>query len=92
MEEYLPHGGGVLRLSETAYTRGDFNVVERLKAVPAVEIRRMQDALHAGARRLQYAIDDVPGDAFETLLTGARDLAVRRERANGGRPPGLRDS
>ena len=49
--------------------------------MPADEVSRRQAALAAGAVKVQYALDDVPGDAVETLLRGARRAALDLERA-----------
>jgi hypothetical protein len=70
--------GAVVALSESRYVAGDFDAVAALRKIPANDVARMQRALADGAHRLQYAVDDVPGDAFETLLTGALDLARRK--------------
>ena len=67
--------GVVVRLSETEYVNGSFSALDRLRAMPADEIARRQRVLARGARRLQYATADVPGDAYETLLAGALGLS-----------------
>jgi len=72
---------GIMRLSETEYMAGEWNVLDRLRSVSPRRIAKMQTALHEGAVKMQYALDDVPGDAFETLLSGALDLARRRDAA-----------
>ena len=56
---------------------------DRLRSMPADEIARRQRALARGARRLQYAADDIPGDAYETLLAGALGLSRDLGRVDG---------
>ena len=68
----------VVVLNETAYVRGEFSVLDTLRAIPPATVHRMQHAIADGARRVQYALDDVDGDAVDTLLTGALDSARRR--------------
>ena len=70
---------GVLRLPERPYLEGNYSALGALRAVPRATVRAMQAALHAGFTKLQYAVDDVPGDAVETLLSGALAWANRRE-------------
>jgi len=47
-----------------------------LRAVSAERLRHMQSAIAAHARRLQYALDDMPGDALEVLLRGLKAAAA----------------
>ena len=77
---FVPRGV-VVELNETAYLAGDLDVLAFLAAMPADEVSRRQELLAAGAVKVQYAIDDVPGDAVETLLRGARRAALDLERA-----------
>jgi hypothetical protein len=73
----------VVVLNETAYLNGEFDALDALAAIPQSDVRRRQRALAAGATRIQYALDDVEGDAVETLLRGARAAALRREAREG---------
>jgi hypothetical protein len=75
---FVPRGA-VVELNETAYYRGEYDALAALAAIPPSDVLRRQRALAAGAHRAQYALDDVPGDAVETLLRGARRAALRRE-------------
>ncbi|KAK7254672.1 hypothetical protein SO694_0001045 [Aureococcus anophagefferens] len=77
---FVPRGV-VVELNETAYLAGDLDVLAFLAAMPADEVSRRQELLAAGAVKVQYALDDVPGDAVETLLRGARRAALDLERA-----------
>lgn len=49
-----------------------------LAAVPTHDVERMQSTIAARAHALQYAFDDVPGDALEVLLRGLRDAVTAR--------------
>lgn len=49
-----------------------------LSAVSPRDVQRMQSTIATRAHALQYAFDDVPGDALEILLRGLRDAAVSR--------------
>ena len=64
-----------VRFSEHEYLAGEFNVLERLRAISDAEVRHKQSLIAAGGFKLQYAIDDVPGDAFDTLMAGALTLS-----------------
>ncbi|KAH8098760.1 hypothetical protein JL720_1723 [Aureococcus anophagefferens] len=77
---FVPRGV-VVELNETACLAGDLDVLAFLAAMPADEVSRRQELLAAGAVKVQYALDDVPGDAVETLLRGARRAALDLERA-----------
>ena len=54
--------------------------MSQLRAIPVQEIKRMQASLAKASPRIRYASEDVPGDAVETILRGARATAERRER------------
>ena len=55
--------------------------LDKLAAIPSADVRRMQATLEQHAHKLQYAVDDVHDDAFETLLKGALMVARSRHAA-----------
>jgi len=65
-----------VRFSEHDYLAGKFSVLDELRKIPGQEVRAKQRAIAAGAFKLQYAIDDLPGDAVETMMNGALGLAA----------------
>ena len=86
VENVSPWHWGVFRddsrvlIDERAYAAGELDLVQHLRDIPRQRIAQMQAAIRMHAHRLQYALDDVPHDAVETLLTGAHELAEQRER------------
>ena len=49
--------------------------INALTAIPPNRINHMRTAIRRHARRLQYALDDMPDDALEVLLRGLRAAA-----------------
>ena len=63
----------------SAYAAGEFEILPILRAMPEARVREMQRVIAAHAVAMQYALDDVPGDAVERLLLGALHEARARE-------------
>ncbi|KAJ8601869.1 hypothetical protein CTAYLR_002684 [Chrysophaeum taylorii] len=52
------------------------SLLETLAAVPEDAVARMRRAIADRAKAMQYATDDMPGDALEVLLRGLADSAA----------------
>ncbi|KAJ8603271.1 hypothetical protein CTAYLR_006950, partial [Chrysophaeum taylorii] len=49
----------------------DFDIVHHLASIPNATVRRMQETIASNNHRIQFAIDDLPYDAYETLVRRA---------------------
>ena len=63
--------------------RGAVNVLRELEAISPPRIAAMQQAIADHAHQMHYAVDDAPGDAFDTafraVLEGARERECRQD-------------
>ena len=63
-------------IPEAAYVDGTVDLFDYLARVPRADVARMQAAIAADAHRALYAADDLPHDAYETLVRrAAREAA-----------------
>ena len=58
-------------IPEAAYVDGTVDLFDYLARVPRADVARMQAAIAADAHRALYAADDLPHDAYETLVRRA---------------------
>ena len=63
-------------ISADKVLQDSYHVVKALTAISPDRIHHMRTAIRRHARRLQYALDDMPDDALEVLLRGLRAAAV----------------
>ena len=72
-------------IAEDELLQPNFDLIRHLRNIPREQIRRMQDAIARNAHRIQFAIDDLPFDSYETLVRRAASEATQFE-ANGVPP------
>ena len=72
-------------VDEQAYLDGRLDIFNYLQNIPRADVINMQLAIEKYAHRLMYALDDVPRDAVENILTAAWQHALRRESHEGTR-------
>lgn len=67
-------------LDRDVYLHDGFDIFTHLENIVAIgEYKRMQEELVANAHSVQYALEDVPGDAVERLLVGVKRASQRYE-------------